>query len=187
MFYKSLKKNTPGAQKAARAMFYTAHNRSFSQGRRIHAEGPGEVVTKHTHSQIGAVCATALSKYVFHPACITCQIGLMPKRMAKLSRGTISVIFVAQRTDADVEGYAVAAQRMDALAARQEGFIGMNSVRGPDGLGITVSYWTDEESAKAWRDHPEHAAIRDAGRDRWYSHYSLHVTQVTRSYDWEKA
>ena len=106
--------------------------------------------------------------------------------MAKLSNGTISVIFVAQRTDLDADGYARAAALMDELAARQEGYVGMDSVRGADGLGITVSYWTDEASATAWRDHPDHAAIRDAGRDRWYAHYSLHVAQVTRSYDWKK-
>lgn len=107
--------------------------------------------------------------------------------MAKHPSGTIAVIFVAQRTDADADGYAVAAQMMDRLAARQEGYVGMDSVRGSDGLGITVSYWTDEVHAKAWRDHSDHAAIRDAGRDRWYSDYSLHVAVVTRSYDWKKA
>lgn len=106
--------------------------------------------------------------------------------MTKLPCGIISVIFVAQRTHVDDAGYARAATMMDRLAAQQEGYIGMDSVRGADGLGITVSYWADEESAKAWRDHPEHAAIRDAGRDRWYDDYSLHVAQVKRSYDWKK-
>ena len=107
--------------------------------------------------------------------------------MAKLPAGTISVIFIAQRTDADAVGYAQAATRMEELAAQQDGYIMMDSVRGSDGLGITVSYWTSEGAAKAWRDHPDHTAIRDAGRDRWYSHYSLHVAEVTRSYDWTKA
>jgi heme-degrading monooxygenase HmoA len=107
--------------------------------------------------------------------------------MAKLKCGTVSVIFVAQRTVLDADGYARAATAMDKLAAQQAGYLGMDSARGADGLGITVSYWTDEASAKAWRDHPDHAAIRDAGRDRWYSDYSLHVAHVTRSYDWKKA
>nr|WP_315457553.1 antibiotic biosynthesis monooxygenase [uncultured Sphingorhabdus sp.] len=107
--------------------------------------------------------------------------------MTKLPEGTISVIFIAQRTDADVVGYAQAATMMEELAAQQDGYLTMDSARGSDGLGITVSYWTNEDAAKAWRDHPKHAAIRDDGRDRWYSHYSLHVAEVTRSYDWTKA
>jgi heme-degrading monooxygenase HmoA len=104
--------------------------------------------------------------------------------MTTLLPGTIAVIFVAQRTDADGAGYTAAAQQMDALAAQQPGYRGVDSVRDAAGLGITVSYWTDDAAAKAWRDHPEHAAIRDAGRHRWYSHYSLHVAAIERSYDW---
>ena len=107
--------------------------------------------------------------------------------MATLPKSSIAVIFVAQRTGGDDAGYASAAAAMDRLAAKQQGYLGIDSVRGADGLGITVSYWASDADAKAWRDHPEHVAIRDAGRDRWYSHYSLHVGEITRSYDWQKS
>lgn len=107
--------------------------------------------------------------------------------MTTLPPGTLTVIFVAQRAGSDAEGYDRAASEMDMLAAAQPGYIGMDSVRGIDGLGVTVSYWVNEAAAKAWRDHPEHKAIRDAGRDRWYTEYSLHVAEVTRSYDWQKS
>jgi heme-degrading monooxygenase HmoA len=106
--------------------------------------------------------------------------------MATLPKGSVMVIFVAQRNGADAEGYAQAASAMDALSAQQPGYLGMDSVRGEDGLGITVSYWASDTAAKAWRDDPEHTAIREAGRGRWYSDYSLHVGEVIRSYDWTK-
>jgi heme-degrading monooxygenase HmoA len=106
--------------------------------------------------------------------------------MTKQTLGTIAVIFVAQRTGDDDDAYNAAAVQMAALAALQPGYIGIDSVRGSDGLGITVSYWRDDDAAKAWRDNPQHTAIRDAGRSRWYSQYSLHVAEVTRSYDWQK-
>ncbi len=106
--------------------------------------------------------------------------------MSSYPAGTIAVIFVAQRTADDDAGYAKAAQAMDKLAREQTGYVAIDSVRDADGLGITVSYWADEAATKAWRDHPEHTAIRDAGRGRWYSDYSLHVAAVTRSYDWSK-
>jgi heme-degrading monooxygenase HmoA len=106
--------------------------------------------------------------------------------MATLPKGSTAVIFIAQRTSNDDAGYASAAAAMNALAAKQPGYLGIDSTRGSDGIGITVSYWAHDAHAKAWRDHSEHALIRDAGRDRWYSHYSLHVAQVTRSYDWQK-
>jgi heme-degrading monooxygenase HmoA len=106
--------------------------------------------------------------------------------MATHITGTIAVIFIAQRSLEDDAGYSAAAAEMDDLAAKQPGYRGIDSTRGADGLGITVSYWADDVSAKAWRDHPEHAAIREMGRGKWYLHYSLHVAEVTRSYDWTK-
>jgi heme-degrading monooxygenase HmoA len=106
--------------------------------------------------------------------------------MVTIPKGSTAVIFIAQRTSDDDAGYAQAAEAMVALAAAQTGYIGMDSVRDSDGLGITVSYWASDADAKAWRDNGEHALIRDAGRDRWYSEYSLHVAAATRSYDWTK-
>lgn len=98
----------------------------------------------------------------------------------------VAVIFISQRTLADEAGYAEAADAMVSLAQLQPGYLSIDSARGEDRVGITVSYWADEAAAKAWRDHPEHKTIRDAGRDRWYSRYDLHVASVTRSYDWAK-
>ena len=100
--------------------------------------------------------------------------------------GQIAVIFLSVRTDDDHDGYAAAATAMDRLAATQPGYRGMESVRGEDRLGITVSYWADDTSAKAWRDNPDHKVIRDLGRSRWYERYDLVVAEVTRDYDWQR-
>ena len=148
--------------------------------------GPGEVIDR---AHAFAKCRHLCNRIKQHS--VPLRLHYLSHRpyaanMAKLSRGTISVIFVAQRTDTDADGYARAADMMVKLAEQQEGFIHMDSARGSDGLGITVSYWTSEESAKAWRDHPEHVVIRDAGRDRWNRDYTLHVAEITRSYDWQK-
>jgi heme-degrading monooxygenase HmoA len=106
--------------------------------------------------------------------------------MATHSPGTVAVIFVAQRIAQDEQDYRIAAEAMEDLASKQAGYVSIDSVRGSGGLGITVSYWADEAAAKAWRNHPEHTEIREAGRDRWYSRYDLHIAEVTRSYDWVK-
>jgi heme-degrading monooxygenase HmoA len=99
-------------------------------------------------------------------------------------QGAVAVIFVALRTDIDDAGYGEAAQRMDILAATQPGYLGIDSVRAADGLGITVSYWADEASALGWKANAEHAAVRELGRARWYAHYRLIVSTVDRVYGW---
>lgn len=101
-------------------------------------------------------------------------------------KDSIAVIFCARRTENDEEAYQAAAESMGELAAQQPGYLGEDHARSADGLGITVSYWRDDASATAWRDHPEHASIRDQGRDKWYSEYSLHVARIERGYDWQK-
>lgn len=107
--------------------------------------------------------------------------------MTKRPAGEIAVIFVSHVTGADPEGYGAAAAAMGALAEAQPGYRGIDSARGADGLGITVSYWADEASAVAWRQNADHAAIRERGRGMWYESYSLHVAEIARSYDWHRA
>ena len=106
--------------------------------------------------------------------------------MAEDRTGQIVVLFISERSGMDAEGYDAAATRMDALAAEQPGYHGVDHVS--DGsLGITLSYWADEESAVAWRQQPEHTLAREAGRGRWYIWYALHVAEIGRSYGWRRA
>lgn len=93
-----------------------------------------------------------------------------------------AVIFTSQRTEGD-HGYERMAERMLELAARQPGFLGVESVRGTDGRGITVSYWTSEEAIAAWKAHLEHGAAQRDGIRRWYAHYSVRVARVERAYE----
>ena len=61
-----------------------------------------------------------------------------------------AVIFTSQLGE-DVEGYAEMSARMFDLALRQPGCLGAESARDGGGLGITVSYWRDEGSIRAWK------------------------------------
>ncbi|WP_363800622.1 antibiotic biosynthesis monooxygenase [Lysobacter firmicutimachus] len=107
----------------------------------------------------------------------------MTARFARLpSPPYYAVIFSSQRNGEDDPGYGRAAQRMVELAAQQPGFLGVESVRGDDGFGITVSYWADEAAIAAWKRQAEHAATRAYGREHWYDHFELRVAKVERAY-----
>jgi heme-degrading monooxygenase HmoA len=92
-----------------------------------------------------------------------------------------AVVFSSQRKEGD-NGYGATADRMVELAAQQPGFLGVETVRGEDGFGITVSYWTSEEAIRNWKRHAEHAAARDRGRNEWYEHFELRIARVERAY-----
>lgn len=96
-----------------------------------------------------------------------------------------AVIFTSQRTLGD-HGYGDMADRMAALAAGQPGYLGMESAREGDGLGITVSYWHSADDIAAWRRNAEHKIARDTGRSDWYRHYTLRVAKVERAYAWAR-
>jgi heme-degrading monooxygenase HmoA len=92
-----------------------------------------------------------------------------------------AVIFTSQRTEGD-RGYANTDDRMVELASKQPGFLGLESVRGADGFGITVSYWANKEAIVAWKRHGEHQDAQRAGQRAWYSTYQIRVAAVERDY-----
>lgn len=92
-----------------------------------------------------------------------------------------AVIFSSVRTPGD-QGYGQMAERMLELAAQQPGFLGVDSVRGADGFGITVSYWASVEAIAAWKRQAEHVAAQEAGRALWYQHYEIRIARVERAY-----
>jgi len=94
-----------------------------------------------------------------------------------------AVIFSTLRTNVD-EGYLEAAERMEELAKRQEGYFGIESVRNE--LGITVSYWDSLEAIQKWKHNIEHTEVREQGRALWYKKYQLRICKVERDYGFEK-
>lgn len=94
-----------------------------------------------------------------------------------------AVIFTNLRTAVE-DGYAETAARMVALAAEQDGFLGEESVR--NGLGITISYWRDEEAIANWRKNAEHRIAQERGRAEWYSTFKTRVCKVERDYEFEQ-
>jgi heme-degrading monooxygenase HmoA len=92
-----------------------------------------------------------------------------------------AVIFTSKRTGID-EGYGGIADRMVELAAQQSGFLGVESVRGADGAGITVSYWSSLEAMANWRNQSEHRVAQTNGRRKWYEHFEVRVARVERAY-----
>lgn len=98
-----------------------------------------------------------------------------------------AVIFTSRRTEAaDGEDYARMSARMVELAARQEGYLGIESVRDANGTGITVSYWRDEPSIRRWKAHVEHAEAQARGKIDWYPAYELRVAKVERTVSFRK-
>ena len=91
-----------------------------------------------------------------------------------------AVIFTSIKIETD-KGYAKMSEKMLALLAMQEGFLGFESAR--EELGITVSYWKDEESILKWKANSEHLEAQKLGKEIWYKQYKIRVAKVERDYE----
>lgn len=94
-----------------------------------------------------------------------------------------AVIFTSTRTEGD-QGYEKMAEAMFNLAARQPGFLGVESAR--EGLGITVSYWDSLESIAAWQRNSSHLIAQQRGRDVWYEAFKVRICRVERDYAFQR-
>ncbi|HJV88178.1 MAG TPA: antibiotic biosynthesis monooxygenase [Noviherbaspirillum sp.] len=90
-----------------------------------------------------------------------------------------AVIFTSFRTEGD-HGYGEMAKKMLELASQQPGFLGVESAR--EDLGITVSYWADLESIRAWKANIEHREAQELGRKKWYAAFKTRICKVERDY-----
>jgi heme-degrading monooxygenase HmoA len=95
-----------------------------------------------------------------------------------------AVVFASQRTAGD-QGYGAMAEEMERLVAQQPGYLGMESARDADGVGITVAYFRTEADARAWKQVGRHLEAQRLGREKWYRGYRVRVAKVEREYGFE--
>ena len=90
-----------------------------------------------------------------------------------------AVIFTSIRREGE-DGYAETAQRMEALASQQPGFLGFETAR--QDVGISVSYWATLDAITAWKANAEHLVAQQRGKEAWYRWYRIRICRVEREY-----
>ena len=90
------------------------------------------------------------------------------------------VIFRATARHLDAE-YSATAARMRELALTQFGCLDFTAVT-EGNQEVALSYWPDEASIRAWKQHTDHLMAQQLGRERWYSRYSVEVAEIKRHY-----
>ncbi len=96
-----------------------------------------------------------------------------------------AVIFTSLRAPEDGDGYGTLSNRMVELARQQPGFLGVESARGADGVGITVSYWASEDAIRNWKKNSEHLVAQRKGREGLYAGWWNRIGKVERAYSFE--
>jgi heme-degrading monooxygenase HmoA len=96
----------------------------------------------------------------------------------------IAVIFEVQPAADGYDEYLAHAARLKPMLESMDGFISVErfqSISNPGKL-VSLSFWRDEKSVTAWREHGEHRKTQAAGRAGIFDDYRLRVAHVTRDY-----
>lgn len=96
----------------------------------------------------------------------------------------IAVIFEVEPAEGGYADYLEHAARLRPMLEQMDGFISVErfqSLTNPGKL-VSLSFWRDESSVRAWREHPEHRATQAAGRAGIFRDYRLRVATVVRDY-----
>jgi heme-degrading monooxygenase HmoA len=76
--------------------------------------------------------------------------------------------------------YPATAERMEALAAEQPGFLGIKSFQAEDGERLSLFSFESLASLEAWRAHPEHRDAQRLGQSEFYASYSIQLCEPIR-------
>lgn len=90
------------------------------------------------------------------------------------------VIFRATARQLDAE-YSATAATLRNLALTQFGCLEFVAVTEGD-QEVALSYWPDEASIRAWKQHTDHLMAQQLGRERWYNGYRVEVAEIKRQY-----
>ena len=83
--------------------------------------------------------------------------------------------------------FEAALQDMHDRVKHFDGFLGEAPCRrvGNENTFVTLFFWKDRDSIKAWRDDVEHARVRELGREKVFAWYKIRVCELEREYGWE--
>jgi len=85
-----------------------------------------------------------------------------------------------KRADMDAAAYAADAAAMEALAARQPGYLSFKSYTAEDGEVVAISEWESEAAARAWGRLEDHVGVQNRGRADYYAEYTLFGCETPR-------
>jgi heme-degrading monooxygenase HmoA len=78
-------------------------------------------------------------------------------------------------------------EAMYAIASSMPGFLSYKDFAATDGENISIVEFESPEALAAWRDHPEHKAAQQRGREEFFEEYRIQVCTPLRQYGFERS
>jgi heme-degrading monooxygenase HmoA len=100
----------------------------------------------------------------------------------------IAVIFEVWPVENRAKAYFDLAAELRPLLEEIEGFISIERFESltTKGKFLSLSFWRDEESVRAWRNMEVHRKVQAIGRDSVFAEYRIRVASVVRDYGFDE-
>ncbi|MDG2332732.1 MAG: antibiotic biosynthesis monooxygenase [Myxococcota bacterium] len=98
----------------------------------------------------------------------------------------VIIVFRSRLRTEYLDEFRPLAQRMLEIAEALPGFISSRDYRDASSESCSVIEFDSLENLETWRKHPEHLEAQRLGRDRFYSEYTLQITQSVRESRFER-
>ena len=91
------------------------------------------------------------------------------------------------REGIDMAALEALGMEMAALAASMPGFLAYKDYAAQDGELCSIVEFESEETLAAWRDHPNHRAAQERGRQEFFADYQIQICAPLRAYRYDSA
>ena len=96
------------------------------------------------------------------------------------------ILFRSKLTAAAGEDYARMSDDMAAHARTFPGFVDVKGFKAEDGERLTVVWWQDQDTLRAWATDARHRVAQPTGRRKWYEYYKMDIAEIVRVRNFER-
>ena len=103
-----------------------------------------------------------------------------------LAEGQLMTVFRSRRRGESESTYQRLSEELQAAARSVPGFVDFKSFVAEDGEHVSLVTFANLEAHQVWRNDPRHRKAMKAGREEFYSQYSIQVGECTHVSQWSR-
>jgi len=96
-------------------------------------------------------------------------------------RSMVVILFRSRLTAEAGQDYQELDAELDRMVHDRPGYVNHKSYRAEDGERLTLVWFKDQETLRAWKMQPRHLEAQRRGRERWYQFYEMEVAEIVRT------
>ena len=102
-------------------------------------------------------------------------------------RSMVVILFRSRLTAEAGQDYQELDAELDRMVHDRPGYVNHKSYRAEDGERLTLVWFKDQETLRAWKMQPRHLEAQRRGRERWYQFYEMEVAEIVRTSSFKRA